>query len=237
MRQIVLDTETTGLEPERGDRVIEIGCWELVNRRRSGRTYHCYLNPDRDSHPDALEVHGLTTEFLSEQPRIAEVVDEFLDFIRDGELVIHNAAFDVGFLDAELKRCGPQYGRLEDHVVGILDTDKLARELYPGQRASLNALCRRLGIDNSERQLHGALLDAGLLLDVYLAMTSGQVDLCFSDETPQRQARSTRADGSVVTRSVRVVRATTAEQAAHAARMQAIEKVSNVCRWPLAENG
>lgn len=237
MRQIILDTETTGLEAERGDRVVEIGCWELVNRRPSGRKFQRYLNPDRDSHPDALRVHGLTTQFLAEKPRINEVVDEFLDFIRDGELVIHNAAFDVAFLDAELERCGPQYGRLQDHVTGIIDTANLAREMYPGQRASLDALCRRLGINNSERQLHGALLDAGLLLDVYLAMTSGQVDLCFGDETPRRQAHPTRADGSVVTRAVHVVHATVAEQDGHAARMLAIEKVSGLRLWPVTEKG
>lgn len=237
MRQIVLDTETTGLEAERGDRVIEIGCWELVNRRPSGRTFHRYLNPDRDIHPDSLRVHGITAQSLLDKPRIEEVVDEFLNFIRDGELVIHNAAFDVAFLDAELERCGPQYGRLEDHVAGIIDTYKLALELYPGQHASLNVLCRRFGIDHSERKLHGALVDSGLLLDVYLAMTSGQFDLSFGEEEPRQQAHSRRADGSVVTRAVHVVHATAAEQAAHAARMQTIEKVSGVCLWPVAEKG
>ena len=234
MRQIVFDTETTGHEFDQGDRVVEIGCVELINRRPSGKTFQRYLNPDRDSHPAALKVHGLTTDFLSNKPRIAEVVDEFLDFIRDAELVIHNAAFDVGFMDAELQRCGPQYGRLSDHVAGVIDTYKMARQLYPGQRASLDTLCRRLGIDNSERQVHGALLDAGLLLEVYLAMTSGQFDLGFGDNTPQLAARATQADGSVVTREVRVVRANGAEQAAHASRLEAIEKASGIQLWPVS---
>lgn len=233
MRQIVLDTETTGHEADQGDRVVEIGCWELVDRRPSGEKFQCYINPDRDSHPAALRVHGLTTDFLADKPRIAEVVDDFLAFVRGAELIIHNAAFDVGFLDAELQRCGPQYGRLADHVAGVIDTYKLARTLYPGQRASLDALCRRLGVDNSERELHTALVDAGLLLEVYLAMTSGQFDLGFGANTPQLAARATRADGSVVTREVRVVHATADEQAAHTARLEAIEKASGIQLWPL----
>ncbi len=233
MRQIVLDTETTGTDAARGDRVIEIGCWELLDRRPSGRKFHCYLNPDRDSHPEALKVHGLTTEFLSDKPRIGEVVDDFLAFIRDGELVIHNAAFDVGFLDAELERCGPEYGRLADHAIGVVDTYKLARELYPGQRASLDALCKRFGIDNTERQLHGALLDAGLLLDVYLALTSGQFDLGFGSDEPEPTRAAVHA-GEAFSYEVRVVRAGEQELAAHRARMAVIEKQSGQRLWPEA---
>lgn len=233
MRQIVLDTETTGTDAARGDRVIEIGCWELLDRRPSGRKFHCYLNPDRDSHPEALKVHGLTTEFLSDKPRIGEVVDDFLAFIRDGELVIHNAAFDVGFLDAELERCGPEYGRLADHAIGVVDTYKLARELYPGQRASLDALCKRFGIDNTERQLHGALLDAGLLLDVYLALTSGQFDLGFGSDEPETTRAAVHA-GEAFSYEVRVVRAGEQELAAHRARMAVIEKQSGQRLWPEA---
>lgn len=231
MRQVVLDTETTGREVGSGDRVVEIGCWELLDRR-PGRKYHVYLNPDRDSHPEALKVHGLTTQFLSDKPRFAEIVDGFLDFVAGAELVIHNAAFDVGFLDAELERCGTPYGHLSDHVAGVLDTYKLARELYPGQRASLDALCRRLGVDNSGRELHGALLDAGLLLDVYLAMTSGQYDLGFAEVValPVEPALARSGDGAG--HAVRVVRANAAELAAHRARMQAIEKASGRVLWP-----
>lgn len=230
MRQIVLDTETTGTDAARGDRVIEIGCWELLDRRPTGRKFHCYLNPDRDSHPEALKVHGLTTDFLADKPRIHEIVNDFLAFIRDGELVIHNAAFDVGFLNAELDRCGAQYGSVTDHVVGVVDTYKLARDMYPGQRVGLDALCRRFGIDNTERQLHGALLDAGLLLDVYLALTSGQFDLGFGNDEPS----PTHATADVVaTRvyDVRVVRASEPELIAHRARMAVVEKQSGLCLW------
>lgn len=230
MRQIVLDTETTGRDARDGDRVVEIGCWELINRR-PGKQYHVYLNPDRDSHPEALKVHGLTTQFLSGQPRFPDVVDGFLDFVQGAELVIHNAAFDVGFLDAELERCGPAYGRLSDHVGGVLDTYKMARELYPGQRASLDALCRRLGVDNSGRELHGALLDAGLLLDVYLAMTSGQYDLGFDELAAARTPTASTLTRTIV-RDVRVVRASATERASHRERMAAIEKTSGHSLWP-----
>ncbi len=235
MRQIVLDTETTGREADKGDRVVEIGCWELVNRRPSGNRFHCYLNPERDSHPEALKVHGLTREFLSDKPHFHEIVDEFLGFVADAELVIHNAAFDVGFLDAELERCGDGFGRLRDHVAGIVDTYTLARETYPGQRVSLDALCRRFGIDLGARQLHGALLDAGLLLDVYLAMTSGQFDLGLALDEAQPTRRSMHADGSVVQRDVRVLRASAQERTAHAARLRAIAKTSGVHLWPAEE--
>lgn len=231
MRQIVLDTETTGFAAEQGDRVIEIGCCELLDRRPTGRTFHRYLNPDRDSHPDALKVHGLTTEFLSDKPRIADIVDEFLAFVAGSELIIHNADFDIGFLDAELAHCGAAYGRMSDHVAGVMDTVKLAKQLYPGQRASLDALCRRFGIDNSDRQIHGALLDAGLLLDVYLAMTSGQFDLgleqVVSPDAARRALPSRRAR-----RTVHVVYASADEHLAHAARMAAIEKASGLKLWP-----
>lgn len=175
MRQIVLDTETTGLEPEDGHRVIEIGGLELIDRRLTGREFHRYLNPDRSVEQGALAVHGLTDEFLADQPRFAEVADELLDFIRGAELVIHNAPFDVGFLDSELARLGDR-PRI-DEVATVLDTLDLARELHPGQRNSLDALCRRYEVDNANRTLHGALLDSELLAEVYLLMTGGQVAL------------------------------------------------------------
>lgn len=173
MRQIVLDTETTGLEPREGHRIIEIGAIEMIERRPTGNHFHQYLNPDRHVEEGAMQVHGLSNEFLLDKPRFADIVDEFLDFIRDAELIIHNAPFDVGFLNHELQLFNPDLGKL-DQFAGILDTLTLARELHPGQRNSLDALCRRYEVDNSNRQLHGALLDSELLLDVYLAMTGGQ---------------------------------------------------------------
>lgn len=231
LRQIVLDTETTGHNADAGDRIVEIGCREVVTPPAIGPSFHRYLNPDRDSHPEALEVHGLTTAFLSDKPRFAEVVDDFLDFVRGAELIIHNAAFDVGFLDAELARCGPAYGKLSDHVAGVLDTLKLARELYPGQRVSLNVLCRRFGIDLSERQLHGALVDADLLLAVYRAMISGQLDLGLASPAPTGASRQKRSDGPLVIRELRVVRATAEERAAHATRMDVIAAASGKRLW------
>jgi DNA polymerase III subunit epsilon len=175
MRQIFLDTETTGLSPESGDRVIEIGCIELINRRFTGRNKHFYVNPERPNSEDALKIHGLTDEFLADKPLFATVADELLDFVADAEIVIHNAAFDVGFLDQELKRLGrPPFAQ---RVGRITDTLMLARELYPGKSNSLDALCRRLEVDNSSRSLHGALLDAGLLAEVYIRMTRGQDSL------------------------------------------------------------
>jgi len=193
MRQIVLDTETTGLEPELGHRIIEIGCVELVNRRATGRTFHRYLNPEREVDDGALAVHGISRTDLDGQPRFAEVVEELLGFLAGAELVIHNAAFDVAFLDAELARL-PGESRQVATVCQVLDTLALARELHPGQRNSLDALCKRYGVDNSARELHGALLDARILADVYLAMTGGQgaLALAESDLLPLREAAGER---------------------------------------------
>lgn len=172
MRQIVLDTETTGLSAQNGDRIIEIGCVELVQRKLTGRNLHFYLNPERDSHPDALRVHGLTTEFLQDKPRFTEVADELMAYLAGAELIIHNAPFDLGFLNKELERLGRS--PLMGHVAGVLDTLVMAKEMYPGKRNGLDALCDRLGVDNSSRTLHGALLDAELLADVYIQLTRGQ---------------------------------------------------------------
>ncbi len=180
MRQIILDTETTGLAAERGHRVIEIGCVELRERRRTGITFHRYLNPERPIDAGAQEVHGISEEFLRDKPKFAEIADEFLSFVRGAELVIHNAAFDLAFLDAELELLGGR-GRMVDHA-SVLDTLLLARERFPGQRNSLDALCKRLGVDNTHRELHGALLDASLLAEVYLAMTAGQAALALEAE-------------------------------------------------------
>lgn len=199
MRQIVLDTETTGLEVEKGHRVIEIGCVELVNRRRSQRTFHHYLQPDRPIDPGAVEVHGITNEMLKDKPRFADIAAEFLDFIRDAELVIHNADFDMGFLRAEVRALGQPQLDL-DGLCSVMDTLPLARQLHPGQRNSLDALCRRYGIDNSGRDFHGALLDAQLLADVYLAMTGGQAALLLDEDTqpggPRPEASSGQLDRS-----------------------------------------
>ncbi len=177
MRQVVLDTETTGLDPALGHRVIEIGAVEIRNRRITGEVFHVYLNPEREIDPGALEVHGLSLEFLEDKPRFREIVQDFLGFIADAELIIHNAPFDMGFLNAELARL--DLGELKDHCLGIQDTLRLARELHPGQKNNLDALCRRYEVDNSGRALHGALLDAQLLAEVYLAMTRGQETLAI----------------------------------------------------------
>jgi DNA polymerase-3 subunit epsilon len=237
VRQVILDTETTGLEPELGHRVIEIGCIEIVNRRRTGRVFHRYLCPDRDIDPGALQVHGITAEFLQGQPRFAEVAGEWLDFVRGAELVIHNAPFDVAFLDAELGRLPEPPGRVVD-LCQVLDTLALARQLHPGQRNGLDALCKRYSVDNSQRDLHGALLDADLLLEVYLAMTGGQGALTLDEadeaaaaHAPLRRARRPR--GTLV-----VVRATTAELDAHEQRLRALDNASRgQTVWRLQETG
>lgn len=190
-RQIVLDTETTGLEPEDGHRVIELGCVEMLNRRPTGRTFHQYLNPRRAIDPGAVEVHGLTNEFLADKPAFEEVVDEFLRFVEGAELVIHNAPFDVGFLDHELKLAGKKESI--DSLCGVLDTLVMARQRHPGQRNSLDALCKRYDVDNSRRELHGALLDAQILADVYLIMTGGQAALSL--DTASGDSKEARIQG------------------------------------------
>ena len=180
MRQIILDTETTGLNPETGDRLVEVGCVELVNRQLTGRTLHRYLNPGRKSSEEAVRVHGLTDAFLADKPKFAEIAGELIEFIRDAEVVIHNAAFDIGFIDAELRRLNMP--GLRHHVSTVLDTLLMAREQFPGKANSLDALCRRLEVDNSNRSVHGALLDAGLLAEVYIRMTRGQNSLVIEEE-------------------------------------------------------
>jgi DNA polymerase-3 subunit epsilon len=232
MRQVVLDTETTGLEPEQGHRVIEIGCVELVNRRKTGRKFHRYLRPDRLIDRAAQHVHGITDEFLAQQPRFAEVVDELLEFISGAELVIHNAAFDIAFLDAELRLLHemqrlPGPARKMSDLCTVIDTLPLARQMHPGQRNSLDALCKRYSVDNSHRELHGALLDAQILLDVYLAMTGGQTALILGEVTEinvsvsHEQATAARPRGVL-----RVVRASEDELAAHERILGVIDKIS-----------
>tara|TARA_B100000963_G_scaffold293548_1_gene263986 strand:- start:1267 stop:1998 length:732 start_codon:yes stop_codon:yes gene_type:complete len=180
IKQILLDTETTGLDKKSGHRVIEIGCVEIINRKYTGNEYHVYLNPERDSDPGALEVHGLTTEFLSDKPKFAEIYEEFIDFIRDSELLIHNAEFDIGFLNHEIKLLSKKNESIEKYVSSITDTLQIAREKHPGQRNSLDALVNRYEVGGYDRELHGALLDSKILGDVYLAMTGGQSALDFS---------------------------------------------------------
>jgi DNA polymerase III subunit epsilon len=229
MRQVILDTETTGLDP-RGHRLVEIGCIELIERRRSGREFQRYLNPERSMDFGAIEVTGLTDEFLRDKPLFGSVVDEFLAFVDGAELVIHNAAFDMGFLNAELGRLGPQFGRLEDRC-SVLDTLALAREKYPGQKNSLDALCKRLQVDSAHRRLHGALLDANLLTDVYLALTAGQGDLGFDVSETVRVVEGSTPILATTSR-LRVVRADTDETEAHRLRLHQLDKASKgKCLW------
>ncbi|ANB18145.1 DNA polymerase III subunit epsilon [Dokdonella koreensis] len=220
MRQIVLDTETTGLEVNKGHRLIEIGCIELAERRPTGRSFHRYLNPDRAIDEGAKAVTGIEDEFLLDKPRFHEIAGEFIAFVDGAEVIAHNASFDVGFINAELALAG--IGGTIQQRVQVIDTLQLAREMWPGQRNGLDALCKRLGVDNSHRELHGALLDAQLLADVYLAMTAGQGDLGFASEaSPAGVARRER---TLVVIPLRVQRADPDEAASHAARLAAIEK-------------
>lgn len=226
MRQIFLDTETTGLSPAQGHRIIEIAAIEVVNRRITQNHFHVYLNPDREIDQGAQEVHGITLEFLQDKPRFTEVVDEFLDFVADAELIIHNAPFDVGFLNAELGKI--ERANIEEACASIIDTLKMAKDSRPGQRNSLDALCRHFGIDNSKRTLHGALLDAELLADVYMAMTRGQESLMMD----LVEVTSASDDMSVAARSkpLRVVAADEDELAAHQEYLEGLAK-SGACAW------
>ena len=231
MRQVVLDTETTGLEAERGHRIIEIGCVEVVNRRPTGRHFHHYLNPDREIDAGAAAVHGITLDKLADKPRFAEVAEEFLTFVDGAELVIHNAPFDVGFLDKELQRWARLAGEEPFGIRArctVLDTLALARELHPGQRNGLDALCKRYSIDNSHRQLHGALLDARILADVYLAMTGGQSALALDQavRAAGKTGTTTTGEKSRPVEPLIVIEATETELLAHERFMEAIRKAS-----------
>ncbi|WP_017355631.1 DNA polymerase III subunit epsilon [Stenotrophomonas sp.] len=231
MRQIILDTETTGLEWKKGNRVVEIGCVEYLERRPSGNHFHRYLKPDCEFEPGAQEVTGLTLEFLADKPTFAEVAEDFLAFIDGAELIIHNAAFDLGFLDNELSLLGDQYGRITDRC-SVIDTLKMARERFPGQRNSLDALCKRLGVDNAHRQLHGGLLDAQILGDVYIALTSGQEEIGFGsvDEGRPGTAHAQAFDTSRLLPRPRVV-ATASELEAHEARLAKLRKKAGRAIW------
>jgi len=229
MRQVVLDTETTGLDVGDGHRVIEIGCVELVHRRLTGRHFHCYLNPRRDIDAGAIEVHGITNAFLADKPEFAQVADALLEFLDGAELVIHNAAFDLGFLDAELRGVAAAAMPLAERH-RIVDTLLMARHKHPGQRNNLDALCQRYGVDNSQRDLHGALLDAEILADVYLAMTGGQTDLALSVDVaePGSQVGAGEATVRVVPRQrqLAILTATPEELAAHEALLDHIAEAA-----------
>ena len=222
MRQIILDTETTGLSVEDGHRIIEIGCLEVFNRRITGRHLHYYLNPERDIDEGARAVHGLSEEFLRDKPRFAEVASEVLEFVTGAEVLIHNANFDEGFLDAEMQRVS--LGRFRDRCAGIVDTLAMARSLHPGKRNSLDALCERYGVSNAHRKLHGALLDAELLADVYLAMTRGQDSLEISLHADAQQGSGPGTDADWPPQGLRVIAPSDSELFAHEAVLKGIEK-------------
>jgi DNA polymerase-3 subunit epsilon len=231
MRQIVLDTETTGLEVEQGHRIIEIGCVELVNRRLTGRRYHQYVNPQRAIDAGAESVHGISSADLADKPAFAQIADDLLEFLEDADLIIHNAAFDLGFLNAELALLGRKQKPLEQ-ARRIIDTLVLARSLHPGQKNNLDSLCRRYGVDNAHRELHGALLDAELLADVYLLMTGGQVALSFdSGEQGERNLDIGTHRKLGARPPLPRPRASAAELAAHAARLAAIAARGGHCLW------
>lgn len=229
-RQIILDTETTGINPKEGHRIIEIGCVELINRRFTGNNFHVYINPEREIEAEAIAVHGITNERLAHEPKFRDIAQSFFDYIQGAELVIHNAAFDVGFIDHEFALLKPALPPVAQYC-GILDTLKLARDLHPGQKNNLDALCRRYDINNSHRTLHGALLDAEILADVYLLMTGGQVSLNLAaDEQGEQQDQQ---GPLVIQRSgkLRVIKADNSEIAAHENRLDLVQKKGGSCLW------
>lgn len=231
MRQIVLDTETTGIDPRQGHKIIEIGCVELVNRRLTGKHYHVYINPQRIVEQEAIEVHGITNEFLEDKPVFSTIVAEFLDYIRGAQLVIHNAAFDVGFIDHELSQLRAYRNEKTNNICTVLDTLALARRLHPGQKNNLDALCRRYGIDNSHRELHGALLDSEILADVYLMMTGGQTrlnlagqDKSGNDDVGIRRLANDR-------KPLKIIRASADELTKHEERLDIVADAGGKCIW------
>ncbi|MFZ8200563.1 DNA polymerase III subunit epsilon [Alteromonas portus] len=231
MRQIVLDTETTGIDPKEGHRIIEIGCVEVVNRRLTGNHFHVYINPGRHIEQEAIEVHGITNEFLADKPTFSQVAQEFVSFIKGAQLVIHNAPFDVGFMDHEFGMETSTKGVITNQICDVLDTLTLARQMHPGQKNNLDALCKRYGIDNSHRTLHGALLDAEILADVYLLMTGGQTKLKLASSS------GSDADSTAIRRvkrsanKLKVIKATADEITQHEARLDIVEKAGGKCLW------
>lgn len=237
MRKIVLDTETTGLDPAQGNRIIEIGCVEIVGRKLTGQHYHQYINPERDSEEGALSVHGITSEFLADKPRFAQIAESFLAFVDGAELIIHNAPFDTAFLNSELSRVYGDGFSIASRC-SITDTLVMAKERHPGQRNNLDALCKRYDVDNSQRELHGALLDAEILADLYLIMTGGQVSLLAGSQTEGngRAAGSIRDTGirridPALTAKLRVLPASASELAAHEEQLAIIRKKAGSCVW------
>ena len=234
MRQIVLDTETTGLSAEGGDRIIEIGCVELLHRKLTGNNLHFYINPERDSHEDALKVHGISNEFLRDKPKFAEVADDILDYLRDAEIIIHNAMFDVGFLNKELELLGK--GPFKTYVASVTDTLAMAKEMFPGKRNSLDALCDRLEVDNSGRTLHGALLDAELLADVYINMTRGQNNLLM-EEAATASGEQRREVVDLNQFRLPVLAASAQELSQHEEQLAQLDKASGgKTVWRISEN-
>ena len=231
MRQIVLDTETTGIEPKEGHRIIEIGCVEVVNRKLTGNHFHVYINPGRQIEQEAIEVHGITNEFLQDKPVFADVAQDFVNFIRGAQLVIHNAPFDVGFMDHEFAMEPSTKGVVTRDICDVLDTLMLARKMHPGQKNNLDALCRRYGIDNSHRTLHGALLDAEILADVYLLMTGGQTKLKLassgSSEGDSNEVRPIRRTAN----KLKVIKASADELLKHEARLDIVKDAGGKCLW------
>ncbi|EKE84238.1 DNA polymerase III subunit epsilon [Idiomarina xiamenensis] len=230
MRQVVLDTETTGIDPKQGHRIIEIGCVELVNRRLTGNHYHVYINPERVVEQEAIEVHGITNEYLADKPVFAQIADDFLSFIQGAELVIHNAPFDVGFMEHEFQKLNPQFGQVADYC-SVLDTLQLARKKHPGQKNNLDALCRRYHVDNSSRELHGALLDAEILADVYLLMTGGQTKLDLASRQQQQGQRGTEISRIKQRPALKVLAATADEEKAHQQRLALVAEAGGKCLW------
>ncbi|MBU3022701.1 DNA polymerase III subunit epsilon [Aestuariibacter sp. A3R04] len=233
MRQIVLDTETTGIEPREGHRIIEIGCVEVINRKLTGNHFHVYINPQREIEQEAIEVHGITNEFLADKPVFADVADDFIRFIDGGQLVIHNAAFDVGFMDHEFAMNASTATVKTHDICTVLDTLLLARKMHPGQKNNLDALCKRYGIDNSHRQLHGALLDAEILADVYLMMTGGQTKLNLAGQSSGESGgdvdgiRRVKRNGN----KLKVITASADELDQHEARLDIVQKSGGKCLW------
>jgi DNA polymerase-3 subunit epsilon len=232
MRQIVLDTETTGLSPREGHRVIEIGCVELLNRRLTGNHFHVYINPQREIEAEAVAVHGITNEYLADKPLFKDIVDGFVDFIRDSQLVIHNAPFDTGFMDHEFNKVSGLTIKTTD-ICTVLDTLTLARQMHPGQKNNLDALCRRYGIDNSHRELHGALLDSEILAEVYLMMTGGQLDINLSGKN--NAANGEMQEGvrrlNPQRKALKIIKATADELEQHEKRLDLVQQKGGSCLW------
>lgn len=232
IRQVVLDTETTGINPKEGHRIIEIGCVELINRRLTQNRFHVYLNPDREIDAGAIEVHGITNEFLQDKPRFGDVVRDFIEFVKDAELIIHNAPFDVGFLNHELSMLSAEPVGSIESICGVFDTLAFARKKHPGARNNLDALCKRYGIDNSHRELHGALLDAEILADVYLLMTGGQSSLIEDSEQPAVEEIETVEKLSADRPRLKIIVCSEEENQAHMKRLDSLDKSSGGnCLW------